>query len=177
MQCKQCQKDFEQKHFNQKLCSFHCKVESTREVKKRYKQTEKGIAATARWIKSDRRWLNEKRYRNTPRAKSLAVGRSKRFLSNNPEAQKSKKIRDHLYMSRTQGRLRGWWKKESSHGCRMCGTRKKLSIDHIVSLSAGGNPFDENNLQALCRSCNAHKRNKSRNAVDVIIISRLRGCR
>ena len=30
-------------------------------------------------------------------------------------------------------------------------------VDHVVSLQAGGAPFDTNNLQSLCTSCHARK--------------------
>ena len=40
--------------------------------------------------------------------------------------------------------------------CVQCGTVKDLEIDHIVPFSKGGS--DElDNLQLLCRSCNAQK--------------------
>ncbi|HCF2189380.1 TPA: HNH endonuclease [Pseudomonas aeruginosa] len=42
------------------------------------------------------------------------------------------------------------------HECLSCGSRDKLSIDHIVPLAKGGdNGFD--NLQTLCKSCNSAK--------------------
>lgn len=44
--------------------------------------------------------------------------------------------------------------------CVTCGTKEKLSIDHIHPVSKGGT--DEfKNLQVMCRSCNSRKSNKT----------------
>lgn len=40
--------------------------------------------------------------------------------------------------------------------CQHCGTRRFLSVDHIVPRIAGGSN-DLSNLQTLCRSCNSRK--------------------
>jgi hypothetical protein len=40
--------------------------------------------------------------------------------------------------------------------CRECGTRRDLSVDHIVPESKGGAMTPEN-LQTLCRPCNSRK--------------------
>lgn len=42
--------------------------------------------------------------------------------------------------------------------CRNCGSRHKLSIDHIIPVSKGGQTIKEN-LQTLCTSCNVKKGN------------------
>lgn len=43
--------------------------------------------------------------------------------------------------------------------CRQCGTRKYLSVDHIIPEYAGGT-LELSNLQTLCRSCNSRKGTK-----------------
>ena len=43
--------------------------------------------------------------------------------------------------------------------CKICGTRKHLSIDHIIPESKGGKLI-ENNLQTLCKKCNSKKGNR-----------------
>jgi len=44
-----------------------------------------------------------------------------------------------------------------AYGCRNCGSKANLTIDHIIpEMQGGGN--DADNLQLLCRSCNARKR-------------------
>lgn len=40
-------------------------------------------------------------------------------------------------------------------------------IDHVVSLNAGGAPFDMNNLQSLCTSCHARKTAREYHAAKV----------
>ncbi len=44
--------------------------------------------------------------------------------------------------------------------CVSCGSTKNLEIDHKVPVSKGGRGVDEN-LQALCRSCNRKKRSRT----------------
>jgi len=48
--------------------------------------------------------------------------------------------------------------------CLNCGSEEALEIDHIIPLAGGGHPTDEENLQTLCRSCNAKKRDRIRKA-------------
>lgn len=48
--------------------------------------------------------------------------------------------------------------------CLDCGTDERLEIDHIIPVSKGGDPVDPSNLQTLCRSCNAKKRDRIRKA-------------
>jgi 5-methylcytosine-specific restriction endonuclease McrA len=43
--------------------------------------------------------------------------------------------------------------------CKLCGTTKDLTIDHIIPLSKGGDNILEN-YQILCRSCNSKKGTK-----------------
>lgn len=47
---------------------------------------------------------------------------------------------------------------ERDKKCKKCGSAHDLTIDHIVPLSRGGTNTPEN-LQALCRKCNANKSN------------------
>lgn len=44
--------------------------------------------------------------------------------------------------------------------CVQCGTKERLEVDHIIPLSIGGRD-DEDNMQILCRTCNAKKHNKN----------------
>lgn len=46
------------------------------------------------------------------------------------------------------------------HTCQDCETKKpprELEVDHIQRLADDGHPFDEENLQTLCRSCHQSK--------------------
>jgi 5-methylcytosine-specific restriction endonuclease McrA len=45
--------------------------------------------------------------------------------------------------------------------CLRCGTKEKLSIDHIRPQFIGGT-HDRDNLQVLCRSCNSKRHHKLR---------------
>src|SRR5688572_587451 len=40
--------------------------------------------------------------------------------------------------------------------CKRCGSRRKLTADHIIAESKGG-PTTLENLQTLCKSCNSKK--------------------
>jgi CRISPR/Cas system Type II protein with McrA/HNH and RuvC-like nuclease domain len=52
---------------------------------------------------------------------------------------------------------RAVWERDNST-CQHCETQERLTIDHIIPVSRGGS--DElDNLQILCRSCNARKGN------------------
>ena len=42
------------------------------------------------------------------------------------------------------------------NGCAMCGTRRNLTLDHVIPLAHGGSNRIEN-LQLLCRGCNKLK--------------------
>ena len=41
--------------------------------------------------------------------------------------------------------------------CSLCGKYGRLECDHLVPLERGGDPWDLDNLQALCRRCHLGK--------------------
>lgn len=45
------------------------------------------------------------------------------------------------------------------HECVICGSTKRLEVDHIIPVSKGGSN-DVSNLQILCKTCNLKKSNK-----------------
>lgn len=63
-----------------------------------------------------------------------------------------------------EGRLtkEGWQAVLDAHDgkCALCGTDEHIAIDHILPLSKGGTNT-EDNVQPLCRSCNASKGNRT----------------
>lgn len=50
--------------------------------------------------------------------------------------------------------------KAAGHMCLACGTKQKLTIDHVVPMSVGG-ANAKDNIQPLCLSCNGRKGNKT----------------
>lgn len=45
--------------------------------------------------------------------------------------------------------------------CRKCGKAGRLEVDHIVPLEAGGEPFELDNLRALCRDCHIRRHRRA----------------
>lgn len=41
--------------------------------------------------------------------------------------------------------------------CRQCGRPGRLEVDHITAVADGGDLWDPENLQALCRGCHVAK--------------------
>lgn len=100
MKCRICQKEFQPKHFNQKLCSLDCKIISTKQVKARYKKTDKGKQAYERWCKNPIKKILDKKSMQQPRAKRLAVKRTQEFLKRHPEYQEKKKVYHQRWIDR-----------------------------------------------------------------------------
>lgn len=71
---------------------------------------------------------------------------------------KDQRPRDRVTRAGTQR-----WKRLSAHlraqqpFCTRCGAVDDLTVDHIVPLSAGADPYNPTNLQVLCRRCNSQK--------------------
>lgn len=49
--------------------------------------------------------------------------------------------------------------------CEACGRAGRLEADHIEPLDAGGEPYDLENVQALCRGCHADKTRRERRGI------------
>lgn len=158
--CKVCGKSFKERHYNQTLCSDECKIKSKKEVRAKYKKTEKGLESTKRWQKSERFKNNEKIYRQKPQAKAKAVERTARHIKKNTEAKNNKKRGDSIYQKTRKHSLKDWWLDESKYGCRACGSKENLTVDHIIPKTKGGTD-DTWNLQCLCKTCNSKKGNRS----------------
>ena len=52
--------------------------------------------------------------------------------------------------------IKDWVFLRDGDRCKMCGSTKRLTIDHIVPVAWGG-PDDADNLQVLCQDCNRRK--------------------
>jgi len=105
MLCGICGKEFEPKHFNQKLCSEECKQQARKNSIEKYKKSDKGKEAIKRWHQSDRFKENEKRYRQNPVARHKAVIRQKEYLKTHLEAIEKKRERDRKYGHTDKGRV------------------------------------------------------------------------
>lgn len=198
MLCNYCSNEFEPPHFNSKCCSDECRAKSRIRAKSKYRKTDKGNIAHKKWVNSDKRKANEKRYRQKPVAKRLAVIRSAKCLANSPPLQKAKRIRDKSFGKTIRGRkinniaskkyaqtpegkisqingksrrrqleskgkvtAKEWAEKLKEHDycCINCGIDENIEMDHIIPLSKGG-AHHIDNIQPLCRSCNASKGSK-----------------
>ena len=136
--CNLCERDYEQKHFNQKYCSDDCKHYAKKQAKLRYKKSEKGLATETRWRKSETRKESQKKYKQTQKEKMLSRNRAK------------------IYRMTRGGNYSSWWRRESAMGCVNCGDKDDLCVDHKIPFHlSGDNSLD--NLQVLCRSCNGVK--------------------
>lgn len=68
--------------------------------------------------------------------------------------------RDDVYQSPRWKALRKWYR-IANPLCVVCGDAMQ-DIDHIVPLSQGGDPYDIDNLQSLCRRCHNDKTNEDK---------------
>lgn len=104
MICKVCHIEFNTNHFNQKCCSDACRIEARKVSRVKHKQTDKWKDSNDKWVKSERRKINEKSYQQKPEAKKKAVVRSMRTLKNNPSLQEKKRMRDKDFSRSQRGK-------------------------------------------------------------------------
>lgn len=194
--CAICKKEFTSNknwHHETGLCGDACRTIARREAKAKYKKTEKGISSNEKWVNSEKRKENEKRYRSTPKRRHLSVLASSRFLKKHPEAMEKKREQDRIFARSERGkeinkasrkrykqtergrmiirisRMRRrhadgsftpeeWNEKLILFGgaCAHCGSKDSIEADHVVPIKKGGSNYIDN-IQPLCRSCNASK--------------------
>lgn len=86
----------------------------------------------------------------------------RRWKKKNPERMAHLRARRYAQERGAKGShtLEEWErvKRKYDHKCAYCGKRAKLTKDHIVPLSKGGDDYIAN-IQPLCRSCNSKKHN------------------
>ena len=68
--------------------------------------------------------------------------------------------RHHIKLNARQwARAEKMAKDRTGWKCERCGKRGKLEVHHTKRLHDGGDPYDPDNLEVLCRSCHiAHHR-------------------
>jgi 5-methylcytosine-specific restriction endonuclease McrA len=154
MICKQCNSEFDAKHFNQSLCSDECKKLAKSAVKARYKKTAKGVESENRWRKSPRKKSTDQKYYTSEKGRATAVRRQTRLLSNNIYYLDRKRLGQRAEYRQMKSRI------FAIHDCcQNCGSKERLTIDHIKPMSLGGK-HEPDNIQVLCLSCNASKGQK-----------------
>ncbi len=105
--CKVCGVEFEANprwHHKTGVCGNVCRAAQRRIIKSEYKKTEKGRLSEKRWRLNPIKKAIDKRSRQKPRAKRLAVIRSMRTLANNVHLQVRKRERDKLFSRSPRGR-------------------------------------------------------------------------
>jgi len=160
------------------LCKPCSKVDKAR-YRARY--VEKAKAQKIAWLKAHPNW--EKEY--APRRRLLQLqrdinnpemvaARQKRYVESHKDKTRED-IRRHQKQYRIAGTLSDDKKKEiiaRYDGCAICGLKVKLGVDHITPVSKGGKSTDDN-LQALCPSCNSSKGDRILDEVSKAAIKKL----
>lgn len=86
-------------------------------------------------------------------------------IANTPRPRSAGAIRTERYRANGGGNVPGWLRQQiferDGYACVDCGATERLECDHIIPVSKGGTS-EEDNLQTLCRSCNARKRDRIR---------------
>jgi len=77
-----------------------------------------------------------------------------------PIADRSKLTRDELLRRGLKPKHKKAVLERDKYRCTSCSSHKNLCVDHKTPVSRGGDNH-ESNLQALCRSCNGRKGNKT----------------
>ena len=108
-------------------------------------------------VKAQRdKWRNENRERHRENSRQWIVNNPERYR----EIQRHAQIRRRfLKAGLSEHYTEDEWKRllhEYGCKCAKCGYDENIEIDHVISLASGGtNTID--NIQPLCRSCNAQK--------------------
>ena len=89
---------------------------------------------------------NQKYCGSRARRKGCSWKRQQEWTRNTPSSIAGRKRSDNLP-------FRSELIKELGNVCRLCGTIEKLTLNHIVPVSAGGT-HEKSNLEVLCMSCN-----------------------
>ena len=161
--CKNCSKEFEKEHFNQKYCSDEC----CRKAKKKqdkiyglfYRQTEKSKESVKnRLIK----------YRNSEKGKNKIKEYHKKYREtligklNHRKGEHKRRIKKLNGIHKDYTSQLKEVKSLKTFTCYWCGEKhdiKDLHLDHIIPLSKGGADIWDN-IALSCANCNLSKQNK-----------------
>jgi len=152
--CKKCGVTFIAKHFNQKCCGKPCREALRREARSRYKKTSKGKATEMRWRQNPKKREIDRVYYTSEKGRKNAVRRVSRLLATNPIYRIQKRLRQTAAYRRLREHLI-----QRDLKCQRCGATTRLTLDHVKSISEGGE-HSETNVQLLCISCNVKKKSK-----------------
>ena len=150
-------------HHKTGLCSRICKLARHNKIAAAYKKTAKGIEAEKRWRLNPQKKRIDRQYAHTEAARIKAVEKAARYKERHHE----RVVRESNRLARLRRRFRfskspelepwrKWWREHAAKGCAVCGSTKRLNIDHIVPRIKGGTD-DFDNLQILCKVHNGEK--------------------
>lgn len=145
------------------ICSLKCRQIRHRIIKTKFKKTIKGIECEKRWRQNPTKKKIDRKYQHTKRGKKLAVIRYSRFKTLHYD----RVVKENNRLFKLSWRFkksksnklkpwRDWWKLHVANGCSICGSHKRLELDHKIPRINGGTD-DFNNFQVLCKLCNSVK--------------------
>ena len=135
-----------------------------------------GIAATSKWKKSNKQAVKLSGRRSYLKNRELFLEKQKTWRKQNParaaeirkkwQVSNRPKCANYQLIRRTQKRQNGVFlilprelKRLYSSPCRMCGTQKDITADHVIPIRRGGR-HSIGNLQPMCKACNSSKSDK-----------------
>jgi 5-methylcytosine-specific restriction endonuclease McrA len=140
---------------------------------KKYQATEKGKATQHR---------SARRYQTSEKGKAAAAAYHQR-MKNDPAYRERRRRADARYKRGANGKALKWrqyamrkdailstsdpltaedWAEillKHNHRCRYCGSETKLTVDHVIPLSKGGE-HSRANVVPACQSCNSEKHDR-----------------
>lgn len=155
--CKKCDNEASRKYRQENKKAF---AESIARWKRKNKKRNKEI--NDRWRLKNRHKVNE----STRKRRAKNPVKYSRILAKYRQSEKVKDKKRHYQAKRRaiKKNANGTYSNDEwtrlcnkyNNRCLCCGKKKKLTIDHVVPLSLGGDNTI-NNIQPLCLSCNSRK--------------------